>query len=94
MHQDLLDIRSQLSAAIARIDRILAGCAPALDVNALRWRLNPGGPLSQDGIAEMHRRFAEGETDAVIARGMGVSVQGVQKRRIDFNATRQPGHNN
>jgi hypothetical protein len=90
MHQDLLDIRSQLSAAIARIDRILAGTAPGMDVNTLRWRLNPGGPLSPDGIAEIRRRFAEGETDAVIARGMGISVQGVQKRRIDFNATHSP----
>lgn len=88
MHQDLIDIRSQLSAALARVDRLLAGNPPASDANTLRYRVVPGGPLSPEGVAEIRRRFAEGETDAVIARAMGISVQGVQKRRVDFNATR------
>jgi hypothetical protein len=88
MHQELLDIRSQLSAAIARIDRLLAGTTPIGDgPMLLRYRVSPGGPLSPEGIAEIRRRFAAGETDAVIARGMGISVQGVQKRRVDYNAT-------
>ncbi len=91
MQKDLLDIRSQLVAAIARIDRILAETAPAPDNDALRWRVSPGGPLSAEGKAEIFRRFAEGETDAVIARGMGVSVQGVQKRRNDYNAQKRKG---
>jgi DNA-binding transcriptional regulator YiaG len=85
MQQDLLAIRSQLTAAIARVDQILANTAPTTD-DPLRWRLTPGGPLSEEGITEIRRRFALGETDAVIARDMGISVQGVQKRRTDFNA--------
>lgn len=88
MHADLVDLRSQLSAALARVDRMLAGNPPEGDTNNLRWRVNPGGPLSPEGVAEIRRRFAEGEPDAVIARGMGISVQGVQKRRVDYNATR------
>jgi hypothetical protein len=88
MHQDLVDLRSNLTAALARVDRMLAGNPPANDVNTLRYRLSPGGPLSPEGIEEIRRRFAEGEPDAVIARAMGISVQGVQKRRVDFNATR------
>jgi hypothetical protein len=88
MHQDLIDLRSHLTAALARVDRLLAGSPQDLDVNMLRYRVSPGGPLSPEGVAEIRRRFAAGEPDAVIARAMGISVQGVQKRRVDFNATR------
>lgn len=88
MHQELYEIRSQLSAAIARIDRILTGAAPAIDISGSRWRNSPGGSLSPEGVTEIHRRFEEGETDAIIARAMGITVQGVHKRRADWKATR------
>lgn len=87
MHQDLVDIRSQLSAALARVDRLLAGVIPPPDPATLRYRISPGGPLSREGEAEMYRRFREGEANAVIARAMGVTVQGAQKRRVHYNAT-------
>jgi hypothetical protein len=88
---ELLAIRSQMTAAIARCDRLLAAqpaSARPNDYAALqaRYRVSPGGPLSPDGIAEIRRRFEAGETDSVIAREMGMSVQGVAKRRTDFNA--------
>ena len=85
MHRDLNNLRSQLSAALALVDRLLAGTPPAPDINTLRYRLSPGGPLSPEGEEEIYRRFREGEANAVIARGMGVTVQGVQKRRVHYN---------
>jgi hypothetical protein len=88
LHRDLLDIRAQLAAAVARIDRLLASSAPSAGGDLSRFRLRPGGPLSPEGETEMHRRFEIGEIDSVIARAMGVSVQGVQKRRSLWNATR------
>jgi hypothetical protein len=81
MQQDLLAVRSQLVAATARIDRLLAGTAPAPGLNPLKWRTRPGGPLSEAGTAEIRRRLAEGETDVVIARDMGITVQGAHKAR-------------
>jgi len=98
---ELLSIRQQLQAAIARCDRLLVAQPPSASADdyrtlQARYRVNPGGPLSPEGIAEIRRRFEAGETDSVIAREMGISVQGVAKRRVDFNAVtgiarRRPG---
>jgi len=88
---EILAIRQQLQAAIVRCDRLLADCpasASSEDYRTLqlRYRVSPGGPLSPEGVAEIRRRFEAGETDSVIAREMGISVQGVAKRRGDFKA--------
>jgi len=98
---ELLSIRQQLQAALARCDRLLIAQPPAAsadDYRALQahYRVSPGGPLSPEGIAEIRRRFEAGETDSVIAREMGISVQGVAKRRVDHRSTaggarRRPG---
>ena len=97
---ELLSIRQQLRAALARCDRLLAAQLPLTTPDShqamqVRWRVSPGGPLSSDGVSEIQRRFRAGETDAVIARERGITVQGVAKRRADFNALiaarRRPG---
>ena len=87
MIAELRDVRSQLTAALACIDRLLAGTPTAQDIPTARWRVSPGGPLSREGIEEVYRRFAEGEADPVVARALGISVQGVRKRRTSWNAT-------
>jgi hypothetical protein len=99
--RELLSIRQQLQAALARCDRLLVAQPPSAspdDYRTLqaRYRVSPGGPLSPEGVAEIRRRFEAGETDFLIAREMAISVQGVAKRRVDFNivagaARRRPG---
>ncbi len=99
---ELLSIRQQLQAALTRCDRLLTAQPPSTspdDYRTLqaRYRVSPGGPLSPEGVAEIRRRFEAGETNSVIAREMGIAVQGVAKRRVDFNAvtgaarSRRPG---
>lgn len=97
---ELLSIRQQLRAALARCDRLLVAQPPSTSADdyrtlQARYRVSPGGPLSPEGVAEIRRRFEAGETDSLIAREMGISVQGVAKRRADFNAVtgavRRPG---
>ena len=99
--EELLSIRQQLQAALARCDRLLVAQPPSTSADdywtlQARYRVSPGGPLSPEGVAEIRRRFEAGETDSLIAREMGISVQGVAKRRADFNvvngvARRRPG---
>ena len=79
MRAELLSVRAQLIAALATVDNLLRGSTEETDTAS--YRTAPGGPLSDTGIAEMYRRFEAGEPDAIISRGMGVSVQGIQKRR-------------
>lgn len=99
---ELLSIRQQLQAALARCDRLLVAQPPSISADdyrtlQARYRVSPGGPLSPEGVAEIRRRFEAGETDSVIAREMGISVQGVAKRRADSNGVtgvarrRRPG---
>jgi len=93
---EILSIRQQLQAALARCDRLLAGnlsTQPAGDYQALqlRYRISPGGALSAAGVTEIRRRFEAGETNSLIAREMGITIQGVAKRRADFTAMRALG---
>lgn len=90
---ELLSIRQQLQAALTRCDRLLAGqpgSGAAADWQTLqvRYRVSPGGALSAGGVLEIRRRFEAGETNSLIAREMGIAVQGVAKRRTDFNTVR------
>ncbi len=83
---ELLAIRNQMQALMVRCDRLLAAetfSRPDGDLLArqARYRATPGGVLSQEGVLEIQRRLEAGETDAMIARAMGMSVQGVAKRR-------------
>lgn len=93
---ELRAIRQQLHAAVDRCDRLLAAWPISGAPNEHRalqalYRVAPGGPLSEAGIAEIRRRFELRETDATIARKMGISVQGVQKRRARFSAAATSG---
>jgi hypothetical protein len=83
MSESLIQIRSQLAATLAALDRLIATTADdaSAETDLLRYRASPGGMLSEEGVREMYRRFEIGEPDAIIARAMGVSVQGVAKRR-------------
>ncbi len=83
---ELLAIRNQMQALMIRCDRLLAAqtsSRPDSDLLArqARYRATPGGVLSQEGVLEIQCRLDAGETDAMIARAMGISVQGVAKRR-------------
>jgi hypothetical protein len=89
MQAELINVRAQLMSALATIDSLLAG-APGAEVT-VKYRVSPGGPLSEAGIAEMYRRFEANEPDAVIARAMAVSVQGCQKRRAIWKKERARG---
>ena len=89
MQAELVNIRAQLLSALATIDSLLASGAASADVAS--YRVSPGGPLSEAGIAEMYRRFDAGEPDAIIARAMSVSVQGCQKRRAIWKKERSRG---
>lgn len=89
MHAELINVRAQLMSALATIDSLLAGSPGAQETT--KFRVSPGGPLSEEGIAEMYRRFEANEPDAVIARAMAVSVQGCQKRRAIWKKERERG---
>jgi hypothetical protein len=86
MYTELINIRSQTAALLAAVDRLISNSQGESPLDVQRYRVAPGGPLSPDGITEMYKRFNRGEPDAVIARAMGVSVQGCQKRRAIWKA--------
>lgn len=81
MKAELVHVRGVLLGALNMIDAILAADTSGEPTDVSKFRTSPGGPLSDAGIVEMYRRFEASEPDAIIARAMGVSVQGVQKRR-------------
>ncbi len=86
---DLLQIRAALARCLAALDQHLAGQAPGnSDGDPARFRVRPGGPLSEAGIAEIERRFAEGQADTTIALALGISVPGVARRRAMWRRTR------
>ncbi len=94
---ELLAIRNQMQALMVRCDRLLAAqvsLRPDGDLLArqARYQATPGGVLSQEGVLEIQRRFDAGETDAMIARAMGISVQGVAKRRARRDSLNKPRH--
>jgi len=81
-NDDLAELRSLIVALLTRLDRILARPQKDKGVQAAaRWRVGPGGPLSEVGVQEINRRFEAGEADGDIARAMAISFPGVQKRR-------------
>jgi hypothetical protein len=45
------------------------------------WRRENGPQLSPEGTVEMERRFALGEDDKTIAKGMDIGLSGVRARR-------------
>jgi hypothetical protein len=45
------------------------------------FRVLPGGPLNEHGVAEIHRLFAAGLSSSEIALKMDISLSGVAKRR-------------
>ncbi|WP_353064715.1 hypothetical protein RBB77_02990 [Tunturibacter psychrotolerans] len=45
------------------------------------YRISPGGPLNERGVAELKRLFEEGVSSAEIALRMDISLSGVAKRR-------------
>jgi hypothetical protein len=77
----LLQIRRQLATSLKAVDALIAGLPSDKVDDVLAYRTSPGGMLSAKGVAEMYRRFVEGESDAVIGAAMSISVQGVAKRR-------------
>ena len=90
MKDQLLQIRQQVALTLKQLDNVLLslpeeGSDAAVDT--LKYRTSPGGMLSELGVEEMYRRFEEGEPDSLIAKEMGVSVQGVQKRRGIWKST-------
>lgn len=90
MHAELINVRAQLLSALATIDSLLAAEEPGAQ-GAASYRTKPGGPLSEEGIAEMYRRFEANQPDVVIARAMAVSIQGCQKRRGIWKRERERG---
>lgn len=83
MQKELLRLRTQLSSALSMIDEMLTATPSknTEEIDVLAYRVSPGGSLSELGIAEINKRLERGETDAVIARDMALSVPGVAKRR-------------
>jgi hypothetical protein len=45
------------------------------------FRVLPGGPLNERGVAELHRLFEAGLSSSEIALKMDISLSGVAKRR-------------
>lgn len=88
------DSRIALEMGISPVNvgrRRMARQKPNLQVRSnepLRFRVRPGGPLSDDGIAEVIRRFEAGESDGRIAREMDISVVGVARRRRSWRNSR------
>lgn len=89
MHAELVNVRAQLLSALATVDSLLAASTGEQDT--VKYRVTPGGPLSEEGIREMYRRFEANQPDVVIARAMAVSVQGCQKRRAIWKRERARG---
>jgi hypothetical protein len=91
--------QQKLRALLAAIDTARAiatdllaeQTAEASEADMTRYRRYPGGPLSEAGEAEIQRRFDAGQTDSVIALGMGISLTGVAKRRGMWRQTKGKG---
>lgn len=84
----LNEIRGMLRNALNLVDALMKqvpAAEPPSDIS--RYRLRPGGPLSDDGIVELNRRFDAGESDPHIALQMGISVIGVARRRTMWRRT-------
>lgn len=87
---DLHEVRAAAARLVSLIDQLLAGQPPAEDEGDLaRFRTRPGGPLTEEGIAEMEGRFEGSESDSTIALAMRVSLDGVARRRAMWRKQKQ-----
>ena len=79
---NLHEIRSNLARCLAALDQHLAGQASnGSEDDPPKWRVRPGGPLSEEGIEEIETRFETGESDSAIALSLQISLDGVARRR-------------
>lgn len=94
MNEELKELRCLAARLLAQIDRLMAGTLSHQDDSPSEqekklWRKSPGGHLTAAGIQEIYRRFAAGESNAMIATIMDIGLGGVAKRRMAFRRQQQ-----
>ena len=85
---ELNELRGMLRRALGMVDALITNSpARGSDDDVSRFRERPGGPLNDEGIAEVNRRFEAGESDSRIALDMAISLVGVARRRAVWRKT-------
>jgi hypothetical protein len=86
----LADVRAALVRALGLVDTLIAQQPTGRGRKDLsRHRIRPGGPLTDEAVAEITNRFEQGQSDSVIALAMGISLVGVSRRRTAWRRNRE-----